>query len=58
MENESDQVIQALAILSMTQAARERGCDLVVCSSPETLTMVGNLCHAFGIQPPSVLTEH
>lgn len=57
MESETDQVIQALAILSMTQAARERDCDLVISASPETAVIVGRLCAAFGIKPPSLLAR-
>lgn len=56
MENET--IIMAVTIVKMTESARERGCDPVVCASPETLLVVGRLCQALGIRPPSVLTRH
>lgn len=57
MENETNQVVQALAILSMTEAARERDCDIIIYASPETAVIVGRLCAAFGIKPPSLLAR-
>jgi hypothetical protein len=56
LEPELNQITQVISIMAMTEAARKRGYDPVVCASPEVVRMLERMCAVLGVTPPHITT--